>query len=395
MSISALQQSTQVQLETDSVDLRARARQLNAQPMAKLDTTETYRPETSSPAQPEAKGPVDLGAILNEVFQFIAGAFGGTQASTTSVGVQEKVEVAGQWSDGHVTAQGRAAAEVHARAQAVSETFVEEGGVGVRGGAEASVGASAEAAGSVCSDVGSIAGRARISAEAYARLYGEACAGPDGLRAAGRAEAGVLAVAEADAQAQLLGGLVEGKADARAEAGAGAQATARSAVTFAPPQAVVEGKAGAFAGARAGFSAKGGVAGVGYGIEAEVWSGAGAKAEFTGGLDDGKFKFRATLGVAVGVGACITINVEIDTKDLAAMVSGAVAAVGQLVGGLFGGLGDAVGGLFKGNGGQGAHAAALLDGLGGPAPGEGWGERRSAFTESGEAWSEELEGVVS
>lgn len=348
MNVSPLQQQTGVQLELDDVDILSRAKRLNAPGQ---HSTQAWRGD-DAPKEKPASG-FDLGAILGEVFAFIGKAFGeaapaSSNKSSTEVGVEEKATVSGRWSDGHVTAEGRAGAEAHARAQAASETFSDETGVGVRGGAEASVGASAEAAGRVCSDVGSISGRARISAEAYARLYGEARAGPDGLTASGRAEAGALARAEAEAQAELLGGLVAGTADGRAEAGAGAQATARTAVTFNPPEAVVDAKAGAFAGARAGFKAKGGIAGVGYGIEAEVWTGAGAKAEFSGGLDDGKFKFRATLGVAVGIGACVTIDAEIDTKDLAAMASGVVAVVGKLIGGVFEGLGQVAGGIVGG-----------------------------------------------
>jgi hypothetical protein len=363
MNLSPIQQPTGVVLEADHADLLSRAKQLNA---PRAHSTEAWRGK-EAPKKP--KDGLDLGAILGDIFSFIGKAFGAVAPTAshrdeTKVGVEEKVEVAGRWSEGGVTAEGRAAAEAHARAQASSECFVDETGAGVRGGVEASVGASAEAAGRVCSDAGSIGGRARVSAEAYARLYGEARAGADGLSAAGKAEAGALAKAEAEVDAELLGGLVAGTADGRAEAGAGAQATARTAVTFNPPEAVIDAKAGAFAGARAGFKAKGGVAGVGYGIEAEVWSGAGAKAEITGGLDDGKFKFRATLGVAVGVGACVTIDLEIDTKDLVAMASGVLAAVGKLVGGVFEGVGQLAAGVV--NGVAGGQAGQALDRLWAP-----------------------------
>jgi hypothetical protein len=364
MSINSIQSSTGVTFDSGDVDLRTRAKQLNAQPIAKGNGTETWQPSADSATPQQGAGGFDLGAILGQVFQFIAQAFGGTNTTERKAGVQERAEVSGTWSGNGITASGRAAAEVHARAETLAESFVDESGIGVRGGAEASIGASAEVEGSIKTDLGSIGGRARVSAEAYARIYGEARIGKDGLRAAGRAEVGVLASAESNAKAELLGGLVAGTADARAQSGAGAQATARSQVSFDPPEAVIDAKAGAFAGARAGFSAKGGVAGVGYGIEAEAWSGAGVKAEFTAGLDDGKFRFKATLGAALGVGACFTIDIEIDTREIGKMISGVIGAVGKVLGDMFKGVGEVlkpVNAAFGGAQGDGSFAQRLLD----------------------------------
>ena len=48
---------------------------------------------------------------------------------------------------------------------------------------------------------------------------------------------------------------------------------------------------------------------MGYGIEAEVWAGAGAKSEINGGLDgDGKFKLEFSFGIAMGVGAMVKFS---------------------------------------------------------------------------------------
>jgi hypothetical protein len=177
------------------------------------------------------------------------------------------------------------------------------------------------------------------------------------VSATGLAEAGVMARGEAETNLQLGDGLVAGHAEAQAESGAGGKAKAHAGVSFNPPEAVVNAKAEAFAGARAGYSAKGGVAGVGYGIEAEVWAGAGAKAEINGGLDkDGKFKVEFSLGIACGVGAMVKINFEFDTKNFGKVVTGVVKAAGDVIGAIVG----AVAGLFDGGSGDGKHAGQVV-----------------------------------
>lgn len=310
---------------------------------------------------PEAANKFDLGAILSSIFDFA-----GQKAEQSGalplkeehhVKGQERVEVSGETGDEHFRARGRAAAEAHAKADTFSETFIDGSGVGVRGGAEASAGVSAEAEGSLKTDVGSIDGRARVSAEVYARLYGEARAGPDGVSAAGRAEVGAMAKADAEANLQLADGLIAGHADAHAEAGAGGRATGRAGISFNPPEAVVNAKAESFAGARAGYSAKGGIAGIGYGVEAEVWAGAGAKAEINGGLDkDGKFKLEFSVGIAAGVGCMMKFNFEFDTKLFGKVAADVIGLAGDILGDVFG----AVAGLFDGGSGEGKHAGQAI-----------------------------------
>lgn len=308
-------------------------------------------PSDSSHSTPESRGMPREAPLQKET--------GLPPREEQGVKVEERVEIQGEAGDEHFKVKGRAAAEAHARADSFSQTFVDGSGVGVRGGAEASVGASAEAEGSLKTDIGSIDGRAKVSAEAYARVNGEAKAGPQGLSASGKAETGVMAKGEAETNLQLGDGLVTGHADAHAEAGAGGKATGKVGVSFSPPEAVVRAKAESFAGARAGYSAKGGVAGVGYGIEAEVWAGAGVKAEVNGGLDgDGKFKLEFSFGVAMGVGAMVKFNLEIDTKVIAKTVGKLLGGMGDVVGGLLG----AVAGLFNGGKGDGAHAGNAIAG---------------------------------
>lgn len=377
-------------LEGPDVDMRASARELN-KPLKKNEEnavssfirgagqSEGPAPEQAwdlfkaigdlfSGNQPKGNGAdaankFDLGAILSSIFDFA-----GKEAKKsgllppkeeTRIKGQERVEVSGETGDEHFKAKGRAAAEAHAKANAFSETFIDGSGVGVRGGAEASVGVSAEAEGSIKTDIGSINGRARVSAEVYARIYGEARAGPDGLSAAARAEVGAIARAESDVNLQLGDGLITGQADARAEAGAGGKANARAAVTFNPAEVLVNAKAESFAGARAGYSAKGGVAGVGYGIECEVWAGAGAKAEINGGLDkNGKFKIEFSLGISVGVGCMVKFSLEFDTKIFGKIAGDIIAAAGDVFGSIFG----EVASLFDGGSGDGKRAGQAIAG---------------------------------
>ncbi len=377
-------------LEGPDVDMRAAARELN-KPLKKNEEnavsnfvrgagqSEGVAPEQAwdlfkaigdlfSGNQPQGNGPeaankFDLGAILSSIFDFAgkeakkAGAL--PPKEETHLKGQERVQVSGEFNDGSFKAKGRAAAEAHAKANAFSETFIDGSGVGVRGGAEASVGVSAEAEGSIKTDIGSIDGRARVSAEVYARIYGEARAGPDGVSAAAKAEVGAMAKADSDLNIQLGDGLIAGHADAHAEAGAGGKAKARAAVTFNPAEVLVNAKAESFAGARAGYSAKGGIAGVGYGVECEVWAGAGAKAEINGGLDkEGKFKLEFSLGIAAGVGCMVKINFEFDTKIFGKVAGDIIAAAGDIFGGIFG----AVAGLFDGGSGDGKRAGQAIAG---------------------------------
>ena len=312
----------------------------------------------------------DLGALLASIFDFA-----GTQATAAapegsptpaapqknreevSVSAREEANWSAETGDEHLKAKGRANAAIYAQANGFAETINDGKSVKARAGAEAVAGMSAEAEGSVHTDIGSIDGKARVSNEARASTRAEAEAGPNGLSASHQAEASVMAKAKADTNLNLGDGLVKGHADARAEAGAGAKADGKVGVTANPPGVVVNAKAEAFAGARAGYSAKGGVAGVGYGIECEVWAGVGATAEINGGIDkDGKFRFEFALGVAYGVGCKVKYGMEIDLKQVAKTAAQVVGVLGMGLGGIIG----AIGGMFDGGSGDGKRAGQAV-----------------------------------
>lgn len=341
----------------------------------------------------------DLGGLLNQVFSFVGNLLdGGASADAkvdekkqnekpaqkkrpsvnvpvlegrVSTGSQNTNRTRGQLDAGAVKLRGEAETSTYSHAAAQGRVTVGTDGVGVSGSAEAAIGARASARGSIDTPIGSIGGHAEVSAELFARASGYANVGFTGATAAAKAETGALARAAADADANLLGGLVKGHADALAESGTGATAEGKVGLTYDPMKAVIDGSAGAFAGARAGFSAKGGVAGVSYGVEAEAWAGVGVKAEFHAGLDDGKFKFKGGLGAALGVGAFLKFEFEIDFKDVGSTLKGVVGAAGSIVGGVVGGIAKGVGdvlggifgavaGLFGGGKGDGSHAKNLL-----------------------------------
>lgn len=301
----------------------------------------------------------DLGALLASIFDF-AGKLAPKEAPKTNevkAGGEVRVQAQGSTGDAHLGASGRAAAEAHARALASSTSYRDGATVGARAKVEASVGASAEAKGEAHTDWGSISGRARVEAEAYARAQAEAQAGPTGLGATASAQVGAKARAEAESNLNIADGWVAGHADAHAEAGAGAQTISHAAVSYAPPQAIIESKGEAFAGARAGYSAKGGIVGIGYGIRAEVWAGAGVKAEATAGLaGDGKFKLALTFGISLGVGGMVRYEFEFDTKAFGKAAGDVLNFAAEIVGGILG----AVAGVFDGGTGKGAHAGRVI-----------------------------------
>jgi hypothetical protein len=324
----------------------------------------------------------DLGALLSKVFELF-GPKAQTQ-DTQSTDTTQRARAEGRFEGAGFSGEGSAEAEAYARTTATGRTWAGPDGVGAEGSVGATAGVYARTKGALRTPLGSVQGHAAVSAEIYARAKGYVIANTKGADAAGMAEVGARARAEASANAELLGGFFAGSANAEAESGSAAVATGHAAISYDPPTAVLQGSAGAFAGARAGFSAQGGIAGIGYGVEAEAWAGVGAKAEFHAGLDkDGKFRISAGVGAAIGVGAFLRLDLEFDFKDLGATVSsvvgagaavvggvlsaagsvvgGVVKGVGDVVGGVFGGIFGAVAGLFGGGRGDGSHAAQLVE----------------------------------
>lgn len=290
-----------------------------------------------------------------------------------------KAQTQGSFQSGAVSGRGSAEAEAWATADAKGRAWAGPDGVGAEGSAEARAGVRVQTAGELHTPLGSLSGYAGASAELYARGAAYVRANQTGAEAGATAEVGAKATAEAKANANLMGGLVTGEADALAEAGTGATATGRVGISYNPPTAIIEGSAGAFAGAHAGFSAKGGIGPLKYGIQAEAWAGVGVKAEFHAGMEDGKFKFSAGLGAALGIGAFLKVDFEIDFKDVGsaitgilgagvAIVGGVVSAVVGVVGSVVKGIGDFFSNLFKGiaslfggGKGDGSHALNLLN----------------------------------
>lgn len=192
----------------------------------------------------------------------------------------------------------------------------------------------AEVSGRTQSDVGEAEGYARAGLNAFAGAKGHVVANRDGAEAVGQAAAGATASAEAGGSAKLAGGLAATSGNAKAEVGAGGVVSAKVAVSPLPPKAIVTVGGDSFAGARAGFEAKAGVAGLNVGVRGEAMAGVGAKAEFSAGLEDGKFKFGFGLGVSCGVGFFLRIDFEIDLKPVA---KGLASFFRSLAAGLTGG----------------------------------------------------------
>lgn len=256
----------------------------------------------------------------------------------------ERVSTSVRTQAGGLSASGQASAEAHA-----------EGGAQVRLGrgtasvdAEVRLGVSASVQGQLSGAGFTLQGEARASAELLARARAYASAGPQGVAAGASAEVRASLMAQGRAELQLAGGLVSGRASGSAEAGAGAHATASVGLSVHPLEASVHLEGGAFAGTRAGFSAQGGALGFQVGVHGEAWAGVGVQAELSVGLHDGKFTFSLGLGVALGVGGFLRIDLEIDFAAIG-------KAIGDFFKGLFGGaapppaldsVGDALRGLF-------------------------------------------------
>jgi hypothetical protein len=211
---------------------------------------------------------------------------------------------------------------------------------------EASLGGSVGASGSVAGDWGHLSGSVVASAELRAAAAAYLRAAGGGGEAGVSAEVGLGVQVRARAEASLGGGLVSGRAEGTATAGAGADALARVSLSPHPLEASVQASAGGFAGSRAEFTIRGGVCGVTAGVHGEAWAGVGIRAEVAIGLHDGKFTFSLGLGVALGVGGFLRIDVEIDFQAIGKAI---VDFFAQLFGG------------HPAAGAPGAHAAQLLD----------------------------------
>lgn len=155
---------------------------------------------------------------------------------------------------------------------------------------------------------------------------------------AGKASAKIVSDGiEAEVGAKATAVRVEGKAGAeygyaevKGEASAEVAAEAKGAASATLSEGVHVGGE-AFAGAKADAKVSGDVAGVGGTAGVEGWAGVGAAADAEVGWDDGKVTIGGELGVGLGLGGKVDLDITVDVGEVA-------DAGGDLV--------DAIGGLF-------------------------------------------------
>jgi hypothetical protein len=142
----------------------------------------------------------------------------------------------------------------------------------------------------------------------------------------GQLQAGVSGTAYL-AQASANGSLTYGVVGAQAEGKAfvGADASAKASVGKDGLHAGAE----AFAGAKATGSVSADVAGVGVGTTGEGWAGAGAEAKADLGMKDGKFTVGGEVGVGLGLGGKVGVNVTVDPGKVVHSLGDAADAVGS------------------------------------------------------------------
>ncbi|QDU25522.1 hypothetical protein ETAA8_05910 [Anatilimnocola aggregata] len=132
-----------------------------------------------------------------------------------------------------------------------------------------------------------------------------------GLKGKANVFAGIEAKGDASMDNRVLG--VKTAASTDGYARAGAEASAEGSLG----KDGMEAKAGAFAGAKAGGNLKSNIAGIGVGVEGEGWAGQGGEAELSAKMDDGKFKFKTSLGASPIVGGKAGFNIEVDPTEVA------------------------------------------------------------------------------
>ena len=203
-------------------------------------------------------------------------------------------------------AQSGKLAELRAYAQLGSGTwsgYVRDGQLTLSGKGGFDIGAQAGASSSL-TDKG-LAAKVELSAAARASAEGHADFGQVGLY--GRASG----MAGADAKASVVAG-----------------------------RDAVQAKAEAFAGLRGSVAGGADAGGLAVGAAAEGWVGAGAKADIGWARDEnGKFKFDADAGLALGVGGSVGLEVTVDpaqvehtARDAADAIGAGAHAVGSQVG---------------------------------------------------------------
>lgn len=282
--------------------------------------------EGAGPTSKEQALTFDFFAILGNIARDVAGALLAKPVPPSNQKDGADAQHGKQTSFGTTTLRSESSTSAEADASWTPGRAI------ARAEADAHLLAEARASGAASGALGDIAGEAHASAELYARASAYAEANSRGVTTGATAQTGAYLEAGAEMDTNLLAGLVTGHAEVEAQSGSGADVSVSTTLSCAPPEAAVTAKAGAFAGARAGFQAKGGLAGISYGVEAEVRAGIGIEAEATLGLRDGKLTFEYGLGICLGVGAFIKPRFELDLHSLGPVLGGIVAGIANLLG---------------------------------------------------------------
>lgn len=87
--------------------------------------------------------------------------------------------------------------------------------------------------------------------------------------------------------------------------------------------------AGAFSGGRVGADIGTDAGPVGYGARGEAWAGAGIEGDVHAGYRDGKLKFGASGGAALGIGGKVGLEAEIDVRRIGNGVKDGAQKVGN------------------------------------------------------------------
>ena len=188
---------------------------------------------------------------------------------------------------------------------------------------EATAGIYAQSSGEVSGRYGTASYDASAKAEATAYVDANGTIDSNGLNA--EVKLGARASVEAEvtgrvqSQSITLGGHelhAAAEGHARVSAEVAAEATGRVQITRDPPRAIASGEAGvsAVAKAEADITVSAGP----FAVRASGYASAGAEARASGiiGFEDGKLKIGGSLGAALGVGLGGSVNVEIDVEQI-------------------------------------------------------------------------------
>lgn len=122
-----------------------------------------------------------------------------------------------------------------------------------------------------------------------------------------------------------------GKISGEGYANVGASAAGQLELEVNPLKGTMAARAGAeaFVGAKAGLKAKGSAAGVEVGGEAQVRAGLGASAQGEVELKEGRFELKGDMGLCVGLGADVKVDVAVDAHEVVANTEEADRFVAQ------------------------------------------------------------------